>query len=161
MTSLQKAFNDHWKGKEAVPDEVFKSAKKQSFRYKGLKAAGKSEKEINVIFSKPIEMTLFGWEEEWHTKMSPDDSIRYTMSLLHTGLLAMQPHDGAIKAWVGGDNYKYFQYDHVRAKRQVGSTFKPIVVAAALNEGMEPDAYFSNEQNEEEKVVDIYKREME
>jgi len=97
------------------------------------------EEDIPTVFDTPVEMHVFSWHGEIDTLMSPMDSIRYYKSFLQSGLLSMDPHTGFVKAWVGGIDFKNFQYDHVeQARRQVGSTFKPFVYATAIREGMEP-----------------------
>ena len=85
-------------------------------------------------------MKIFSWKGEIDTLMTPLDSIRYYKHFLQAGLMSMEPQTGHIKAWVGGINYKYFQYDHVgQGARQVGSTFKPFVYATAIEQlGMSP-----------------------
>ncbi len=96
------------------------------------------EDEIPKIFDTPTKMRVFTWKGERDTVMSPMDSIRYYKGFLQSGLLSMDPHTGFVKAWVGGIDFKHFQYDHVeQARRQVGSTFKPFVYATALREGMD------------------------
>jgi penicillin-binding protein 1A len=96
------------------------------------------ESEIPAIFDTPTKMRVFTWKGERDTVMSPMDSIRYYKGFLQSGLLSMDPHTGFVKAWVGGIDFKHFQYDHVeQARRQVGSTFKPFVYATALREGMD------------------------
>jgi penicillin-binding protein 1A len=110
-------------------------AMRQTQRYRGLRKEDKSQKEIRVNFRTPVPMTLYSYKGEIDTIMSPIDSIRYSKSLLHTGLLSIEPQTGQVKAWVGGINHKYFKYDHVKqGARQVGSTFKPFVYAAAINQ---------------------------
>lgn len=98
----------------------------------------RSEKEINTIFDTKTNMRVFSWNKpgnEFDTLMSPRDSIFYYKKFLQAGMMAMDPHTGFIKAWVGGTNFKHFQYDHVsQGKRQVGSTFKPFVYAAAFRD---------------------------
>ncbi len=90
-------------------------------------------------FDTPTKMRVFTWHGEVDTTMSPNDSIRYYKSFLQSGLLSLDPHTGFVKAWVGGIDFKHFQYDHVgQAKRQVGSTFKPFVYATAIREGLSP-----------------------
>ena len=97
------------------------------------------EKEIQDIFEKPVRMRLFSWHGEVDTVMSPMDSIRYYKSFLQSGLYCIDPRTGFVKAWVGGINFKHFQYDHVeQARRQVGSTFKPFIYATAMREGLNP-----------------------
>jgi penicillin-binding protein 1A len=95
----------------------------------------------------PVLMSIFTWEGEKEVEMSPLDSIKHYLSFLNAGVLAMDPN-GSILAWVGGINHHYFQYDHIKesTKRQVGSTFKPIVFASALEQGADPCDYISAEQ---------------
>jgi penicillin-binding protein 1A len=113
---------------------------KRSDRYRMLKRSGANEKEIMRIFETPIAMTVFTWDGEKDTVMSPRDSVRYYKGFLQTGFMSVEPQTGYIKAWVGGINYKYFKYDHVQIghARQVGSTFKPFVYALAIQEGFSP-----------------------
>ncbi len=92
-----------------------------------------------VFRNEKYPMRLFTWRGEIDTLMTPMDSILYYKSMLQTGLVSINPKTGFVKAWVGGNNYKYFQYDHVQqGKRQVGSTFKPFVYATAIREGYSP-----------------------
>ena len=100
-----------------------------------MKAAGKSDKEIEKVFNTKTEMTVFSWKGDKDTLMSPYDSIRYYKHFLRSGLVSIEPQTGHIKAWVGGINNKHFKYDAVKQqKRQVGSTFKPFVYATAINQ---------------------------
>ena len=108
-------------------------------RWRILKNKGMSSKEIISSFYHPTKMTVFKWvngkASEVDTVMKPIDSMRYYKSFLHTGLISMDPQTGYVKAWVGGINYKHFKYDMVKqGKRQVGSTFKPFVYAAAIDQ---------------------------
>jgi len=95
---------------------------------------------VEVIFrNKEFPMKVFSWQGEIDTLMTPMDSILYYKSILQSGLVSIDPKTGFVKAWVGGNNYKHFQYDHVKqGKRQVGSTFKPFVYATAIREGYSP-----------------------
>ncbi|MGC1631989.1 MAG: penicillin-binding transpeptidase domain-containing protein, partial [Gelidibacter sp.] len=96
---------------------------------------GKSDNEIIASFDKPTPMTVFSWKGEIDTIMKPADSMRYYKTFLHAGMMSMDPQTGHVKAWVGGINYRHFQYDHVKqGKRQVGSTFKPFVYATAIDQ---------------------------
>jgi penicillin-binding protein 1A len=100
---------------------------------------GKSEEEIIESFEKPIQMDVFSWKDGVYTEidtiMTPMDSMRYYKSFLRPAMMAMEPQTGHVKAWVGGMNYKHFQYDMVKqGKRQVGSTFKPFVYATAIDQ---------------------------
>ena len=90
-------------------------------------------------------MKIFTWDGEKDTLISPRDSVVHHKWFLRTGLLSIDPKSGFIKAWVGGINYKYFQYDHVRATRQVGSTFKPFVYGTAIQNGLSPCDKILNE----------------
>lgn len=93
------------------------------------------QKEVDKIFNQKVEMRVFTYENEnfeKDTSMSPLDSIKYHRKHLQTGILAIDPHNGHIKAWVGGINMKYFQQDHIHTNRQVGSTFKPFVYSTAI-----------------------------
>ncbi|MBQ0786331.1 MAG: transglycosylase domain-containing protein [Oceanihabitans sp.] len=120
-------------------DSLLQNAMSRGERWRILKKEGKSEKEIRASFDKPTKMTVFSWKDgkasEVDTIMKPIDSMRYYKSFLHTGMMSMNPQTGHVKAWVGGINYKYFQYDHVKqGKRQVGSTFKPFIYATAIDQ---------------------------
>ncbi|CAA0148194.1 penicillin-binding protein 1A [Tenacibaculum maritimum] len=144
MANLQQHFFKEQKNNKTAPfydlekkqiNGILNRAKKNSERYKRLKAAGKSEKEINAIFNKKTEMRVFSWKGDKDTVMSPNDSIKYYKYFLRSGLVAIEPQTGHIKAWVGGINNKHFKYDAVdQQKRQVGSTFKPFVYATAINQ---------------------------
>ncbi|MEZ4968310.1 MAG: transglycosylase domain-containing protein [Flavobacteriaceae bacterium] len=126
---------------EEVPGEItgiMERAIKSSHRWHNLKDQGKNEKEIRASFNEPVEMTVFDWNsdtKEKDTVMTPMDSIRYYKSFLKTAMMSMEPQTGHVKAWVGGIDYKHFQYDNViQGARQVGSTFKPFVYAAAIDQ---------------------------
>ena len=125
---------------EAETQRILNQAMKSSYRWTVLKEQDKSDEEIIKTFSVKTKMTVFTWKGEKDTLMTPLDSIRYYKHFLQSGLMAMDPQTGSIKAWVGGINYKYFQYDHVgQGARQVGSTFKPFVYATAIEQlGMSP-----------------------
>ncbi|WP_338732187.1 penicillin-binding protein 1A [Mangrovimonas cancribranchiae] len=115
---------------------LMKRSMKQSERWRHMKYdLGKSDKEIEASFNKPTQMTVFSWKGEIDTIMKPLDSMRYYKSFLHPGMMSMNPQTGHVKVWVGGMNYKHFQYDHVKqGRRQVGSTFKPFVYATAIDQ---------------------------
>jgi len=141
MTDLQKSFYDHWKGRVAWADQpqIIEETMKRSERYLRLQKEGKSDSEIKKIFDKKVEMKVFSWKGEKDTLMSPLDSIRYYKMFYQTGFMSMEPQTGYVRAWVGGNDYKYFQYDHVKeGKRQVGSTFKPLLYTLAMQEGYSP-----------------------
>jgi penicillin-binding protein 1A len=119
-------------------DRIMESAIKNSSRWKKMKASGFSEKEIRESFTKPAEMTVFDWNsdsQEKDTIMTPLDSIRYYKTFLRAAMMSMEPQTGHVKAWVGGIDYKHFQYDNViQGARQAGSTFKPFIYAAAIDQ---------------------------
>jgi len=146
MASLQQVFDAHWGNRDPWGNDnnVLLMAMRNTGRYKQLRAGGQSEQEIIEAFRKPRPMEVFTWKGPVKKTMSPWDSIRYYQRFLNTGLIAMEPRTGYVRAWVGGINQRFFQYDHVRARRQVGSTFKPIVYAAALEKGIEPCTFFPN-----------------
>lgn len=142
MSQLQTIFNKHWEGSRpwSKNRNSLVSAIHKSGRYKSLKASGLTEKEIQEVFKKPVPMKIFTWEGEQELEMSPLDSVKHYLYYLNAGFMAMDPQDGSILAWIGGINHKYFKYDHVNigTKRQVGSVFKPVVYAAALENGVKP-----------------------
>ena len=109
---------------------------RRTHRYRSLKKQYKSQDSIEHYLSKRIPMTVFSWEGDIDTVFSPYDSLRYYKQILHCGFMSLEPQTGHVKAWVGGINHKYFQYDHVNvhSNRQVGSTFKPLVYARALDD---------------------------
>lgn len=144
MANLQEEFFKQSKDNKNAPfvnisaietQKILNQAMKSSNRWAVMKAMDKSEEEIIKSFSEKTKMTVFSWKGEKDTIMTPLDSIRYYKHFLQSGLMAMEPQTGNIKAWVGGINYKYFQYDHVgQGARQVGSTFKPFVYATAIEQ---------------------------
>ena len=148
LSNLQKVFDYGQLGNKMRPfyhvtkkeaDAIMQAAVKRSDRYRALKNQGKSESEILQSFNTKETMDVFCWEDgrpsTKRVEMTPMDSIRYYKSFLNTGFLAVEPQTGYVKAWVGGINYKNFQYDHViKARRQVGSTFKPFVYATAIDQ---------------------------
>lgn len=148
---MQKRFDREvrWKKNPPFDDEVeqkwidgiMKRARKDSDRYRRMKAAGVSESEIMKSFSVKVPMTLFTWEgdRQVDTVMTPDDSIRYYKRHMRASFMAMTPDNGQIKAYVGGADFKAFQYDNARqSKRQIGSTIKPFLYTLAMQEGMSP-----------------------
>lgn len=117
---------------------------KKTPRYQALQRDGLSEEAIIKELSKTQPTELFDYSGTETKNVSTIDSVAHYMKFLNAGLLALNPENGAVEAWVGGVDFRYFKYDHVsQSKRQVGSTFKPIVYAAALENGMEPCTYFS------------------
>ncbi|WP_229331568.1 penicillin-binding protein 1A [Flavobacterium ammonificans] len=144
MANMQEEFFEQAKDNKNAPfvnisqaetDRILKKAMKASARWNIMESNDKSEEEIIASFKQKTKMKVFTWKGERDTVMTPLDSIRYYKHFLQSGLMAMEPQTGNIKAWVGGINYKYFQYDHVgQGARQVGSTFKPFVYATAIEQ---------------------------
>lgn len=144
MKNLQQQFFIEMKTNKNAPfvnitqaetDRIMMQAMKNSVRWAQMKDMDKSEDDIIASFKVKTPMRIFTWKGERDTIMTPMDSIRYYKHFLQSGLMAMEPQTGNIKAWVGGINYKYFQYDHVgQGARQVGSTFKPFVYATAIEQ---------------------------
>jgi len=154
MKILQTLFDSHWgKNKPWGRDQsVVTRAMKRSDRYQSLKKSGVPESEIKEVFNTSSSISLFSWEGKKQVDMTPMDSIQYYLQILNTGFMAMDPFSGELKAYIGGDDFRYFKYDHTTSKRQVGSTFKPIVYLGALEAGISPDTYFANER----KVYEAY-----
>ena len=114
---------------------IMKRAMRRSERWRKSKLSGKTNDEIEESFNIPTNMSIFSWEGDIDTLMSPVDSIRYYKHFLRAGMMSMNPKNGHVKAWVGGINYRNFQYDHVMlSKRQIGSTFKPFLYATAIDQ---------------------------
>lgn len=144
MANLQEEFFNQAKNNKNAPfvnisqaetERIMNKAMKASARWNIMESMDKSEEEIIASFKQKTKMKVFTWKGERDTIMTPLDSIRYYKHFLQSGLMAMEPQTGNIKAWVGGINYKYFQYDHVgQGARQVGSTFKPFVYATAIEQ---------------------------
>ena len=144
MANLQRSFSKEQKRNKTAPfydltkkeiKNTLKNAMRRSERWRKMKKAGNSEKEIIASFKKKVSMKIFSWKGDIDTIMTPMDSIRYYKHFLRAGFLSIEPQTGHIKAWVGGINYKHFQYDAVKQqKRQVGSTFKPFVYATAIDQ---------------------------
>ena len=146
---VQPAFDAEKKHKARPPfsndmtkeevNQIMAVAVKRTERYRAMKEAGYSEKEIRAAFDEKREMTVFTWKGMRDTLMSPMDSLRYYKSFFWAGFMAMEPRTGHVKAYVGGPDYHYFQYDMVSmGKRQVGSTIKPILYTLAMQEGLGP-----------------------
>ena len=144
MGNLQKEFfiqNDTVSSapfsdiEEEEEDAIIKRAIRRSERWRKSKLGGKTNDEIEKSFNIPTKMTVFSWEGDIDTLMSPTDSIRYYKHFLRAGMMSMNPKNGHVMAWVGGINYRNFQYDHVmQSKRQIGSTFKPFLYATAIDQ---------------------------
>lgn len=145
---LQPAFDREKKGKKLAPytnlsaeqvRQALNRSMMQSDRYRAMKKADCSDEEIREAFDRKEPMSVFTWGGVKDTIMTPMDSIRYYKGFLRAGMLSMDPFTGAVKAYVGGPNYAFFQYDMaMRGRRQVGSTMKPFVYTLAMEHGMTP-----------------------
>ena len=150
MAKLQRVFDEHWSGQKWWGDDKnLEDAMRNSDRWRHLAAEGFSAAKIRQNFiSSKINMTIFAWDKDKPSEddrvLSPLDSIKYYLRQLNTGFSVMDPRNGMIKVWVGGTDYNFFQYDHIRSHRQVGSTFKPIVYARAIQSGTKPCEYIPN-----------------
>ncbi|WP_439880619.1 penicillin-binding protein 1A [Pontibacter sp. MBLB2868] len=147
MQNQQKVFFEHWKGRNPWVDRDNREIKnfpevaiKRTDRYRSLNARFDGNQDsINYYLNKKVPMTIFTWNGEEERMMSPMDSLKYYKHFLQAGFMAMEPQTGHIKAWVGGINYKHFKYDHVKqGARQPGSTFKPFLYTAAIENGYYP-----------------------
>lgn len=149
LKELQGYFFKEKKGAKKAPytfrltqeqvDEILGRAMRLSDRYRIMKKAGATEAEIKKTFDTPEEMSVFSWEGEKDTIMTPMDSIRYYKFFLRAGFMSMDPRSGHVKAYVGGPNYHYFQYDMAMVgRRQVGSTIKPFLYTLAMENGFSP-----------------------
>ena len=149
LPRIQQNLAIDWKQSKKAPwENAFLKTVKRSPRYQSLEAAGKNEEEIMAVLRKPRMMTIYDWHttKAKDTLMRPIDSLRHYFTLLNAGLLATEPATGVVRAWVGGVDYRFVQYDHVNARRQVGSTIKPVIYATALQGGMLPCEYTPAQQ---------------
>lgn len=145
---LQPLFDREKKGRSYAPfsssvakqaDSLMYKAMRTTDRYRSMKKAGISEKDIVKEFKKPVEMKVFSWKGEVDTVMTPWDSIRYHKGFLRSGFAAIDPHNGQMRAYVGGIDFKFFQYDMINTgRRQIGSTIKPYLYSLAMRDGRTP-----------------------
>ena len=144
MKNLQRELDKQNRNNKTAPflditeqeeSDILKRAMRTSDRWRKMAANGSTTDEIKASFDVKTDMRIFSWEGEIDTLMTPRDSIKYYKRFLRSGVLSMTPQTGEVKAWVGGINYKHFQFDHVKmGKRQVGSTFKPFLYATAIDQ---------------------------
>lgn len=146
MTIIQQRFSKQLDKK--ILAAVGKSHVPTLAAYKAMKKDGLTEQQIMTELRKKGPRHVFDWKGAKEEMISTYDSLLHHLSFLQAGLLAMDPHNGAVRAWVGGIDHEFFQFDHVKisTKRQVGSTFKPIVYAAAIEHGVSPCDYVSARQ---------------
>lgn len=142
MKTIQADFDRQWRNTDPFRGEkarLLETGMKRSDRYRVLKQAGFSEEEIKKDFDTPIPMTIFTWQGNKDTTMTPMDSIRYNKLILRNAMMSMEPHTGYVRAWVGGINFEHYKYDQVKmGTRQVGSTAKPFTYAVAIDNGYSP-----------------------
>ncbi len=150
MKELQRRLDNTWgnelpwrdKSGNVLPNFLEDRVKKLPL-FTALMQKYKNEAQVFQILSKPKKMRIFTWDGEKEVEMSTMDSLKHYLTMLNTGLMAMNPYNGNIKVWVGGINHQFYKFDHVnQAKRQAGSTFKPFVYLTALENGKTPcDTY--------------------
>jgi len=147
MAHLQTIYDKQWRNKTPLGKNfsLIKQALEKTQQYQSLKQKGLSREEIIQALNVPKKMEIFTWKGMKEVEMSPYDSAAYYQRFLHSGILSMEAKTGYVRAWVGGINSEYFKYDHVTSKRQAGSTFKPIIYSAALNNGHDPCSYLPND----------------
>ena len=148
MKRVQENFDKDWQG--INPHRAFKKTLQRQIRksqlYLSLKRAGKDQIYIDSMMQVPKPVQVFTWEGPQIREMSTLDSVLYSEMMLQAGFMAMDPRSGHIRAWVGGIDHHFYQYDHVTSRRQTGSVFKPFVYATALENGMAPCEYIPNDQ---------------
>ncbi|MDE6418310.1 MAG: transglycosylase domain-containing protein, partial [Duncaniella sp.] len=158
--NLQNAFFREKRGTKSAPyttdraelseirlNHLVRNAIRNTDRYRMMVKAGASRAEIDKAFNTPREMKVFTYNGSVDTVMTPRDSVLYNKHFLRTGFMAMNPLNGHIKAYVGGPDFSYFQYDMVSTgRRQIGSTVKPFLYTYAMEEGFTPCDQFSNTQ---------------
>ncbi len=144
MKELQNLFNKHWENSDPWRGDstILRRAIHRSDRYIRMKKQGFSEKEIEAAFRQKITTRIYTWEGMKQTETTPLDSVKHYLRFLNAGFLAIDPSTGDLKAWIGGIDFRFFQYDHVLSERQVGSTFKPFVYLSALENGLSPYEYY-------------------
>jgi len=156
MAQLQERFAGQLDQRKL--EEVVMRRLRQLPQYRAMRESGMPEEQVLKELRKPVETRIFTWEGIKKTEMSFYDSVKHHIQFLQAGVLAMEPGSGAIRAWVGGIDYRFFQYDHVRpeTRRQVGSTIKPLLYTAALEEGIGPCTYISARKTEYTNVDDAW-----
>ena len=137
MKDLQNVFDNHWRGRDIFREEpgIIETA---------LRRLKSQTQQTEINLEEIIHTGLFTWNGIKDSEITRLDSIKHYLKLLNTGFIAINPHTGELKAWTGGIDFRFFQYDHVTSPRQTGSAFKPFVYLAALENGVSPDKYFEN-----------------
>ena len=148
MRALQEDFDKHWDNKDpwGSNENILQRAIKRTKRFKSMEAAGYTNEQIKEAFNQKITATIFTWDGMKEVETTPLDSVKHYLRFLNAGFLAIEPATGDLKAWVGGIDFRFFKYDHVLSKRQPGSTFKPFIYLAALENGLSPFKYYPAQQ---------------
>ncbi len=141
MKDLQKVFDNHWKNRDIFKEnpDIIKSAVQNQNH------SGDPYSEELKKYNTKTHAGLFTWDGVQYVEVSRLDSLKHYLKMLNAGFIAIDPRTATLKAWVGGIDYRFFQYDHVKAPRQTGSTFKPFVYLAALEDGISPATYYPNQ----------------
>lgn len=137
MQNLQTVFDNHWSSRDLFQEnpEIIKSAVSRLEPANG---------QSNIDWEEKVHTVLFTWDGLKDVELTRLDSLKHYLKMLNAGFIAIEPQTGQLKAWVGGIDFRFFQFDHVTSPRQTGSTFKPMVYLAALEKGIEPNRYFEN-----------------
>ncbi|NCB07652.1 MAG: penicillin-binding protein, partial [Bacteroidia bacterium] len=137
MQNLQTVFDNHWSSRDLFQEnpEIVKSAASRMESTNG---------QSNIDWEEKVHTVLFTWDGLKEKELTRLDSLKHYLKMLNAGFIAIEPQTGQLKAWVGGIDFRFFQFDHVTSPRQTGSTFKPMVYLAALEKGIEPNRYFEN-----------------
>jgi penicillin-binding protein 1A len=148
LAKLQRLFNQQWSAQEPWHENpaVLERYLKNSPSYQRLNAQGGQKNNLSAKLNEKHKVAVYHPRGDTVLNLSVRDSVAYYLKLLRAGCVALNPKTGAVETWVGGANFQYLPYDHVLAKRQAASTFKPIVFAAALEQGLEPCQYISAER---------------
>ncbi len=147
LTRQQKIMDAFYRNQTPQrASSLVNSLMRNTNRYKSLRKRKAEAAEIEAEFSSPVAMELFGWDGPTPVTISPRDSIFRMQQILHGALVSIDPGNGHVKAWVGGNDFRHFQHENVMSLRQAGSTFKPFVYATALQQGIDPCEYVKNEQ---------------
>ncbi len=147
LSKQQKVMDAYYKNlSPQKASALLNKLMQKSDRYESLSKAQTEASAIKAAFNKPTAMELFSWQGPVPVEISPIDSIFRMQQMLHGALISMDATNGHVKAWVGGNDFRFFQYEHILTQRQAGSTFKPFLYATAIQQGIDPCEYVSNEQ---------------
>lgn len=148
QVSSQQKIMDSWYARITPSDasRFINTLIPRTHRFRNMQNKGYSENEIRKRFHEKQVMEMFSWDGPERVEISPFDSIFRQQKIVHSSMISIDPSTAKVKAWVGGIDYRFFQYDHALAKRQAGSTFKPFLYATALHMGIDPCEFISNER---------------